>query len=419
MAGIQRRGVGWRVLFRHGGRQHSLGLGATSEAEAQAKAEQVDYLLMRLKQGLLTIPDGVGVVDYMRHDGSPPPPRADAAPIPLPTTLGGMRDRYREAHLASLIPSTVEGIDRHFRHLARLIGEGRELRSLARADLQSYVNARMGEAYRGVAVGPLTAKKEVVTLRAAWNWARREGMVDGPCPCDGLRFPRVEDRPPYLTLAEFARRSRGMDGADAARLKEAVYLTAEEVARFLAHVRAGASPPWLHPLVAAAAHAGARRAELIRAQVGDVDLDGGTIELRERKRSRTGKTTRRVPLSTDLAAVLRAWLDAHPGGPHLFRFGPEVVGRSRKRGPGKAAAVAPLTPWEIRHHFDHALAGSEWAVVPGLHTLRHSFISALASAGVDQRLIDEFAGHSTEEQRRRYRHLHPNVKADAIRGVFG
>jgi site-specific recombinase XerD len=34
--------------------------------------------------------------------------------------------------------------------------------------------------------------------------------------------------------------------------------------------------------------------------------------------------------------------------------------------------------------------------------LRHSFISALASKGVDQRVIDEVVGHQSEEQRKRY-----------------
>src|SRR4029079_6560211 len=43
------------------------------------------------------------------------------------------------------------------------------------------------------------------------------------------------------------------------------------------------------------------------------------------------------------------------------------------------------------------------------HILRHSFISALASEGVDQRVIDEVVGHQSEEQRKRYRHLYPGV----------
>jgi len=39
----------------------------------------------------------------------------------------------------------------------------------------------------------------------------------------------------------------------------------------------------------------------------------------------------------------------------------------------------------------------------------------MAAAGVDQRIIDEFMGHTTEAMRRRYRHLFPAQRRDAIR----
>jgi site-specific recombinase XerD len=58
-------------------------------------------------------------------------------------------------------------------------------------------------------------------------------------------------------------------------------------------------------------------------------------------------------------------------------------------------------------------------VLRGFHVLRHSFISALASEGVDQRVIDEVVGHQSQEQRARYRHLYPRVMKEAIGRVFG
>jgi hypothetical protein len=39
--------------------------------------------------------------------------------------------------------------------------------------------------------------------------------------------------------------------------------------------------------------------------------------------------------------------------------------------------------------------------------------------GVDQRIIDDFVGHQTDEQRRRYRHLYPSTQSDALKSVFG
>jgi integrase len=147
-----------------------------------------------------------------------------------------------------------------------------------------------------------------------------------------------------------------------------------------------------------------------------------------------------VPLSTALTATLADWLEVHPGGPFLFAQA-EVVGRSRKRSrttghpwkdrPGSEKArragvqererpgILPLTEDEARYHLKRTLAGSEWEVVRGYHIFRHSFISACASRGIDQRLIDEWVGHQSEEQQRRYRHLYPSVQADAIKSVFG
>jgi integrase len=47
-------------------------------------------------------------------------------------------------------------------------------------------------------------------------------------------------------------------------------------------------------------------------------------------------------------------------------------------------------------------------------TFRHSFASNLAAKGVDQRVIDGWMGHQTEEMRRRYRHLFPDQRRKAI-----
>ncbi len=38
---------------------------------------------------------------------------------------------------------------------------------------------------------------------------------------------------------------------------------------------------------------------------------------------------------------------------------------------------------------------------------------------IDQRLIDSFVGHTTEEMRKRYTHLFPSAKKAAIEAVFG
>jgi site-specific recombinase XerD len=82
------------------------------------------------------------------------------------------------------------------------------------------------------------------------------------------------------------------------------------------------------------------------------------------------------------------------------------------------AAQGALTRNEVHDHFKRVLIGTKWEKMRGLHTLRHSFISACASKGVDQRLVQEWAGHMNEATSRRYRHLYPSTQQEAITRVF-
>ena len=148
-----------------------------------------------------------------------------------------------------------------------------------------------------------------------------------------------------------------------------------------------------------------------------------------------------MPLSAFLAGVLKEWLASHPGGPYLF-CNAAVVERSRKRSrttghkdmktrattsTGRLANVkerdlsdfGPITADEAHDHLRRSLRGSRWAVIKGWHIARHSFASNCAAKGIDQRLIDRWLGHTTDEMRRRYQHLIPNQEQQAIGAVFG
>ena len=111
---------------------------------------------------------------------------------------------------------------------------------------------------------------------------------------------------------------------------ECLYLTPSEIDELLAFVNENAGHGWIYPLFCFAAHTGVRRSEILRALVTDVDFEGDTVLIREKKRSRKQRTTRRVPLTPMLANVLKEWLKQHPGGPYLFSHQREVP-RSKKR----------------------------------------------------------------------------------------
>jgi site-specific recombinase XerD len=77
-----------------------------------------------------------------------------------------------------------------------------------------------------------------------------------------------------------------------------------------------------------------------------------------------------------------------------------------------------MIPQTASEYLRETLRGGKWSVLHGWHTFRHSLASNMASAGVDQRLINEILGHNTEEMERRYRHLLPSKKTQALDGLF-
>src|SRR5262249_55223929 len=136
--------------------------------------------------------------------------------------------------------------------------------------------------------------------------------------------------------------------------------------------------------------------------------------IHERKRAKGKRTSRRVALTPFLADALKEWLARHPGGQYLFCHELQVPRSKTKR-----TEYGPLTTNEAATHFRRTLAGSKWDKLRGWHVFRHSFVSNCAAKSIDQRVIDEWTGHQTEEMRRRYRHLFPHQQQTAIRLVFG
>lgn len=435
VATIQLRGDSYRILFMYLGKRHTFTLGAVGEDEAVAKSAQVDYLLMRVKQRLLTVPDGIDIVTFVEHDGKPPQ-TANGTPVNprQSTTIAILKERYLATYSNGTIEAnSLDTCKLHLNHACRFLGDAFPLPELTLAKLQEYVNRRVKDG-----VAPATIRKEVATLRAAWNWGEPMDLTSGRFPNRGLRYPKADEKPPFMTLAEIERQLAA--GGDPATLWEALYVTAPELTELLAHVKEKAAHSWVYPVFCFAAHTGARRSEIIRALVADVDFAAGTVTIHEKKRSREQRTTRRVPLTPLLRTVLEEWLAIHPGGPALFCHA-GIVARSKKRSrttghqdekvrpsslKGRLATVrererppqSALSRNEMRDHFERVLAGSKWENMRGFHTLRHSFCSVLAAKGIDQRYIDEWMGHQTEQQRRRYRHLAPNAQRDAIAGAF-
>jgi integrase len=189
------------------------------------------------------------------------------------------------------------------------------------------------------------------------------------------------------------------------------FLNRSEVESVLDFVQQSAAHSFIYPMFVVAAHTGTRRSELMRSQL--TDFDSSYLTIREKKRIRGQRSTRRAPLSPRVHEAMAHWRAIHPGGTSTFCL--DAIPRSKS---GRQQAE-PISRNEVNDHFKQTLANTRWQVLRGWHCFRQSFCSNCASQGVGQRIIDSWVGHTTEAMRRRYRHLFPSDECRAIESVFG
>ncbi len=154
---------------------------------------------------------------------------------------------------------------------------------------------------------------------------------------------------------------------------------AADVGRFLE----GCRPDWFHVAAALAVYAGLRKGEIAGLRRDAVDLGRGMLLV---ERSYDGPTkskhVRWVPLSPELAAVLRPWLLAHPGELVVSSLTEDTATNVLARRACRRAGIEPVT----------------------FHQLRHTAASHLAQR-VPLPLVGAVLGHADPKTTARYAHL--------------
>jgi integrase len=183
-----------------------------------------------------------------------------------------------------------------------------------------------------------------------------------------------------------------------------------------------ASPGFDHTLIMAAAFTGARINELLALRWGDVEFDSRKLYVR-RSLSFTAATentpgrpvfhsaktkagNRTIPIPAELVAALRRWKLACPKGELDLVFSqpsgiPMHHGSARRR-----ALYAALKSAELRQ--------------VGFHSLRHSYATALITAGTPVNQVSAYLGHANVSITLRvYAHFFRNTDDSVIDRVFG
>lgn len=171
--------------------------------------------------------------------------------------------------------------------------------------------------------------------------------------------------------------------------------TLDQIAAVLDHLAGRQAQGWadhrLYALVATVAYTGVRKNEALHAQVQDVDIELGVLEVVARRRLKTHASAQPVPLPDRLLEVLRDWIP-RTGSiwlfPTLDRQHPWTGGM-----PGRK----PL---------DQLKAAGLAAGVPAFTflSLRHSWATHAEAWGFGELLVQRVLRHARPTTQRHYRH---------------
>lgn len=217
---------------------------------------------------------------------------------------------------------------------------------LSRRDVQAYIDARL-EACRAAS----TINRELRDLWAFLRFVEEHGQPIAP---GVFRVPRLkEEKPLPRFLTEQAYRQ-----LEALLLKETAAGTRDDCL----------DRAWFYTL----AHGGLRLGELCELRVGDVDLAGERLVIREGK----GKRDRVIPLSEAILTTLRAYLTVRGAAQtdHLFIFREQ-----------------PIRPDLVQRRLRRYGEKTQVEVSP--HRLRHTLATRLVNVGMDITSIQRLLGH--------------------------
>src|SRR4051812_18550492 len=145
MAGLQERNGSFRALFRHAGKQYSVTLGRVTRQEAEAKAGAIDLLVLRIKQGLMAVPAGVTIEEFVLSEGKaqPPPAPGETKKADEPVQISALKEQYLQTHgNGAMEANSLATVKMHLGHFENSLGSRFAVQGLCLADLQGHVNQR-------------------------------------------------------------------------------------------------------------------------------------------------------------------------------------------------------------------------------------------------------------------------------------
>jgi len=221
-------------------------------------------------------------------------------------------------------------------------------------------------------LSPATASQVLQLIRAIFHKGTEWGLYQGKIP--KAKFPKLNNQ-------------------------RVAFLTVEQTNHLLDKVKERSFQLWCQCVLSI--YAGLRFSEIASLEMRDVNLDSGTIHIRDPKSGydRHAYVTEPIRKMFD-----ELWAENGKPGGLIF---PDANGKKQRRiSPTFARIVKELG-------FNQDANDDRQKIV--FHSLRHTFGSQLAMNGVSLQVIKELLGHQNIETTMRYSHLLPDIKRGAVK----
>jgi len=286
-----------------------------------------------------------------------------------PKTFGDAWKIYEEKWLSSLRDSQSNK-GRYENHIAPKFKKV-PLTQIKAIDLEDFKKELL--VHKGLA--PKTAKHVLCLIGAVYHKMIKWDLYQGTIPTSNLAMPKVDNE----------------------RLR---FLTKEEANDILNNLKLR-DPKWW-AIAAVSLYAGLRLNEVLSLAWGDINTEQGILDVRFGKHIR-----RQAFMPEELIALFR---NLEPGAPS------DLVFKSTK-----GAKISSSTASEAfssvvdKLGFNDGIEDRLHHVT--FHTLRHTFASWLAMAGVEISRLMRLLGHKTITQTLRYSHLYPDTMRTSIQAL--
>jgi len=363
----------WCIQYKLNGRNINEAVGWWSDGSSQNQCEEL-LSTLRVNQKSGQGPQTLKEMRDFNHEKRNAKEAAEkAARDPRRTLAGFCESEYLPSLRLNTKGRTLASIESVLRRWLSPLAD-MTLQGISAPDLENMVMRPMLEDGRS----PTYVEKVLWTFSAIWKRAKTHNLVQGDNPVMKIKMPKK----------------------DGGRVR---FLTKGEAARLIAYLHR--YRPEIYDVAVLSLFSGMRIGECLKLTWADIDLDDGTIFIKDTKNTQN----RHAYITSEMREVLTRRQAGQSKTDKVFP--------SAKGGDGYNNTWLQFKGAIDDLGLNSGVTDSRQKVV--IHTLRHTYASWLVQGGTPLYTVSQLMGHSDIKTTMRYAHLAPDSKRAAAMDLEG